>query len=504
MNDVVEVLVHWQARRSLKQIARSTGMARNTIKKYLGLAAQAGTTREPALTRAELAARWGQNGEREIGSRYWEELEACREEIASGVKESTMATVWQRLHAAGRLRCSVITFRRYVRRQLREVDPDRVTVRRPPVAPGELAEIDFGVLGIWVDPRTLLRRRLWAFLMVLGASRHMFVRPVWALDLKTWIRCHVEAMEFFGAVPRHWVVDNLKDGVVKPSLYDPLLNRTYAELAEHYGALVDPCRSEKPRDKPVVERMVPYVRDSFWSGRHFGSFEEILRGAAVWCMEVAGVRQHRTLRARPLDVFELERKAMLPLPSSRFEVVSWQGAKVHRDLHINCQGALYSVPWRLVGRTVQVRLGENTVEIFDGEELVKVHVRVPAGQRQTDWSDYPSGKAVFFVRNQAWCRQQARLLGQSVSELVEALLADQAIHHLRQAQAVLRLAEIYPVERLEAACQLAAQADGQYVTVRNLLRSGRDRLPVELAAERANESPAFLHGRQLVLAGGVL
>src|SRR5262252_3127712 len=147
VNDVDEVLVHWQARRSLKQIARSTGMARNTIKKYLGLAAQAGITREPALTRAELAARLRQNG-----SRYWEELEACREEIASGVKESTMATVWQRLHAAGRLRCSVITFRRYVRRQLREVDPDRVTVRRPPVAPGELTEIDFGVLGIWVDP----------------------------------------------------------------------------------------------------------------------------------------------------------------------------------------------------------------------------------------------------------------------------------------------------------------------------------------------------------------
>lgn len=503
MSDVVEVLVHWQARRSLKQIARSTGMSRNTIKKYLGLAARAGISREPTLSRGELAARLREDKERGFGDRYRAELEACREEIAAGIKESRMSTVWQRLHVAGRLSCSVITFRRYVRKEVREVDPDRVTVRRPPAALGELAEIDFGVLGSWLDPRTRLRRRLWAFLMVLGASRHMFVRPVWALDLKTWIRCHVEAMEFFGAVPRRWVVDNLKDGVVKPSLYDPLLNRTYAELAEHYGALVDPCRSERPRDKPLVERMVPYVRDSFWSGRQFASFEEILRAAPVWCLEVAGVRQHRTLRARPLDVFELERKAMLALPSSRFEVVSWQRAKVHRDLHINCQGALYSVPWRLVGRTVQVRLGEQTVEIFDGEELVKVHVRVPAGLRQTDWSDYPTGKAVFFVRNQAWCRQQARLLGPAVDELVNALLADEAIHHLRQAQAVLRLAEIYPVVRLEAACRLAGQADGQYVTVRNLLRNGRDHLPAEVAAERANRAPAFLHGRQVVLAGGV-
>lgn len=503
VSDVVEVLVHWQAKRSLKQIARSTGMARNTVKKYLALAAQAGIRREPVLSRSELATRLRADGQRVVGERFRAELEACRAEIVEGIKASTMATVWQRLHAEGRLSCSVITFRRYVRKELREVDPDRVTVRRPPAPPGELAEIDFGVLGLWVDPRTQIRRRLWAFLMVLGASRHMFVRPVWALDLKTWIRCHVEAMDFFQAVPRRWVIDNLKDGVVKTSLYDPLLNRTYAELAEHYGALIDPCRSEKPRDKPLVERMVPYVRDSFWSGRHFTSFEEISRAATVWCLEVAGVRRHRSLRARPLDVFELERKAMLPLPSTRFELVSWQTAKVHRDLHLNCQGALYSVPWRLVGRTVQVRLGQETVEIFDGEELVKVHVRVPSGQRQTDWSDYPSGKAVFFVRNPAWCRQQAALLGPQVSELVAALLSHNAIHHLRQAQAVLRLAEVYPVERLEAACALAAQADGQYMTVRNLLRSGRDRVALEVAAERANQAPAFLHGRQAVLAGGI-
>ncbi|MGH8302066.1 MAG: IS21 family transposase [Steroidobacteraceae bacterium] len=381
MSDVVEVLVHWQAGRSLKQIVRSTGMARNTVRKYLAVGEAAGIERERALSRAELAARLGPNGAgvREVGPEFRVELEACREEIVAGLKESTMATVWQRLQEAGRLRCSVITFRRYVRRQLREVDADRITVRRPAAVPGEVAEIDFGVLGIWLDPQTQLRRRLWAFVMVLGASRHMFVRPVWALDLKTWIGCHVEAMEFFGAVPRRWVVDNLKDGVVKASLYDPQLNRTYAELAEHYGAIVDPCRSEKPKDKPLVERMVPYVRDSFWSGRQFGSFEEVLRAAPVWCLEVAGVRQHRTLRARPLDVFELERKALLPLPRGRYEVASWQKVKVHRDLHVNCQGALYSVPWRLVGRWLQARLGDRTVELFDGEELVKVHVRVPSG-----------------------------------------------------------------------------------------------------------------------------
>jgi transposase len=507
VNDVVEVLVHWQAGRTVKQIVRSTGMARNTVRKYLAAVQRAGLEATPALPRCELSA-WVSRSCPELTKEvpqtdHWSQLHSLREEIEEGLKHSRMSTVWQRLHDQGRLSCSVITFRRYVRRVLRIGDPAQITVLRPPAAMGEVAEIDFGVLGIWVDPMTQMRRRLWMFLMVLAASRHMFVRPVWRLDLKTWIRCHVEAFEFFGAVPRRCVLDNLKDGVVKPSLYDPQLNRTYAELAQHYGTLLDPCRLEKPKDKPHVERMVPYARDSFWSGRQFSSFDEMLRSASIWCLETAGTRVHRTTRQRPLDLFELERQAMLPLPSTRFETVSWHKVKVPRDIHVNVRGALYTVPWQYQGRWLQARLGDTTLEIFDGEELVKTHVRVPAGQRQTDWSDYPHEKAAFFVRNPGWCRIQAGRLGPNVSSVVGALLNDGAIHHLRQAQAILRLAEKYPVERLEAACQLAALADGQYLTVRNLLSSGRDRFGIESIHERANTAPAFLHGREVVLAGAI-
>ena len=147
--------------------------------------------------------------------------------------------------------------------------------------------------------------------------------------------------------------------------------------------------------KPVVERMVPYVRDSFWSGRRFASFEEIVSAAPVWCREVAGVRQHRTLRARPLDVFELEQKAMLPMPAGRFEVVSWHKARVQRDIHLNCAGALYSVPWRHVGRWLQVRLGESTVEVFDGEvrSINQIHLmyRLRRAPRTAGRADRPGG-----------------------------------------------------------------------------------------------------------------
>jgi hypothetical protein len=127
---------------------------------------------------------------------------------------------------------------------------------------------------------------------------------------------------------------------------------------------------------------------------------------------------------------------------------------------------------------------------------------VDSGKRQTDWSDYPEHKVAFFVRNPDWCRGQAHLFGPNVTAVVDVLLADGALHHLRQAQGILRLADTYPAHRLEAACRIAATVDGQYQTVRNLLRTGRDQLGTGVNhEERANTAGAFLHGAQVVMGG---
>jgi transposase len=124
--------------------------------------------------------------------------------------------------------------------------------------------------------------------MVLSACRHMFVRPVVSMTLAVWIDAHVAAFEFFGGVPARLVPDNLKTGVPKPDLYDPNLNRAYAELAQHYGCLIDPARAGKPKDKPRVERPMPYVRDSFFAGRDWDSLAGMQDAALVWCTQVAG------------------------------------------------------------------------------------------------------------------------------------------------------------------------------------------------------------------------
>jgi transposase len=148
-------------------------------------------------------------------------------------------------------RVSVTSLRRYVWSTF----PDRrggpqPTVLRPEVAAGQEAQIDYGYLGRWLDPLSERVRRVWAFVVVLACSRHMFVRPVLSMDQSSWVAAHVAAWEFFGGCPARLVSDNLKTGVIKADLYDPKLNRVYAEMAAHYGCLIDPARALKPKDYP--------------------------------------------------------------------------------------------------------------------------------------------------------------------------------------------------------------------------------------------------------------
>jgi transposase len=114
------------------------------------------------------------------------------------------------------------------------------------------------LLGRWRDPATDKIRRVWGFMMVLAFSRLMFLRPVLSMDEQSWVHSHVLAFEFFGGVPARVVPDNLKTGVIKPDLYDPLINKAFGEFAAHYDCLIDPARVKKPRDKVLVSYCTSY------------------------------------------------------------------------------------------------------------------------------------------------------------------------------------------------------------------------------------------------------
>jgi Integrase core domain len=274
-------------------------------------------------------------------------------------------------------------------------------------------------LGTWLDPLTGRARRVWAFVMVLACSRHMFVRPVFTMDAGSWVASHVAAFVFLRGCPRRLIPDNLATGVDRPDIYDPKVNRAYGELAAHYGCLVDPARVRKPKDKPRVERPMPYIRDSLWRGREWLDLADMQAGALLWCVEVAGGRHHRSLDgAQPLAVFEsIEAPALIALPAAPFELAGWSRPKVGTDCYVKVGKALYTVPWRYIGSHVDARAGDKTVEIFMAGVVVKTWARIERG-RQTDWADYPPEKVAFFMRTPVWCRRRAAELGESVTAVV--------------------------------------------------------------------------------------
>ena len=506
--DVVEVLQHWQAGRSVRRLARSLGMGRERVRQIVAVAIAAGLTPgEPLLTRAEWEARVPTLFVARVSpssSEQRRQLARFHEAIVEGLTTNTAQTVWQRLHDERGLEVSVRTFRRYVSDEIQGVRPEQVTVRKEVTPPGEVAEVDYGRLGLWIDPLTGRRRTINGFIMTLAFSRHVFVDPVDCCDQASWVASHVRAFTFFGAAPRVIRLDNLKTGVLRADIYDPQLNRAYAEMAEHYGVLLDPCRQGKPKDKPRVERAVPYARDSYWRGRDFADRSGMHDGALRWCTNVAGARPHRTLPDTVRGVFlGVEQPAMLLLPEAAFEIAHWATAKLHADCHVQVRGRFYSAPWRHIGKQLDLRVGERVVTIYDNGTLIKTHLLRRGERRYTDPADLPEQKIAFLLRTPAWCRRRAAELGPAVAELVDGLLNEppHPLTKLRQAQAVLRLHDTYGAARLDAACRRAVGADGSYRTVKNILANALEVAGADDVIHSSNAG-AFLHGAQLLLGEG--
>jgi transposase len=336
-------------------------------------------------------------------------------------------------------------------------DERRITVRVAEVPPGELAEVDFGRLGLVPDPATGKRRTLHALVVTLVHSRHQYVHVTHTQTLADLIEGLEDAWAYFGGVPARVVLDNLKAAVTKPDRYDATFQRTFAEYARHRGFVIDAAMPRHPQGKPHVERQVPYVRESFFRGETWLDRDHVQREVVRWCTEIAGLRTHGTTRQRPLDVFEaVERDALAPLVRPRFDPPTWRQCKVHPDHHIQFQKALYSVPTRHVGKRVTVRGDSKLVRIYVGGECIKTHTRVAEGKRSTDYRDYPPERAHYALRDPQAAIREAKRHGEAMGRFAERLLAGPVPwSRLRQAQKLLRLGHRFGFDRVDAACRRA-------------------------------------------------
>lgn len=515
--DVKEILVQWDGGAGISAIARALDYTRPTVRKYVLAGKEAGLVRGGQRRRE---AGWQQLAqsvvEQVAASRLPSEASAevarFHTYVGERLDQVRLSVLYQRLRDEQELKASWGTFYRYVRRHWPEQGkpPARVTVRLDDPPPGEEAQVDFLYAGRWFDPGEKRERRLYAFLMTLSHSRHEFLYPVLGEDSAAWLEAHVAAFTFFGGAPKRLVPDNLSAGILRPDLYDPRVNRAYGELARYYGCIIDPSRVRHPKDKPKVERGVGYARESFFRGRDFPSLREMRQAAALWCLDVAGRRTHGTTGEPPLEAFlAREQGALLPLPPRPWEPVAWTEAKVHPDCHLQAAGARYSVPYRYVGKRLEVRLGGKTVEIYDGASLITTHIRRERG-RETRLEHYPEAGQAFLRASPQACLSKAQGLGPVTYALVQERLKVHALHNLREVQAILRLAERFEPARLERACQRALDAgDPHYRTVRGILERRFDQLEPEgepalqpAGAPSAALRTGFLRGPEAFAAAG--
>lgn len=372
-----------------------------------------------------------------------------------------------------------------------------VTMRQTHRA-GEKMFVDFSGDGIDViDPKTGEVSVAKLFVSVLGASNLTYVEPVFSEDLQTWVGCHVRALDFIGGVSELWVPDNLKSGVKTPNRYEPVVNRTYEELAAHYGAAVLPARIYKPRDKAKVEQGVLLAERWIIAAlrkRTFFSLEEV-RAAVKPLVEKLNNRPMRRLKKSRREVFEeLERGALKPLPAARYEFATWARPRVHIDYHVELEDHFYSVPYQLVGKQLELRATEMTVELFLGGSRVASHVRRnEKGKHTTKPEHMPRSHREHAEWTPVRLVEWAKKTGPSTAKLVEEIMR-RRVHPqqgFRACLGILHLGKRYEVARIESACARALRVRAcTYKSVVAILRNNLDREPV---VEEASPASLPLH-----------
>jgi transposase len=498
VTDIREIVRRLQRGEPDRRIARDLDVSRNTVARYRVWAARHGVLDGGALPDAATLATLLAPPPNERPPHEQSRVEPWRERVLAlherGVEGQA---IWPLLVEEHGFTGSYSSVKRFLRRV---VPPSVRATLRIEVPPGEKAQVDFGFGGEFLDPERGRVRRAWVFVMTLSFSRHQYAELVFDQTVETWLRLHRAAFEFFGGVPRRVVLDNLRAAIVHASLYDPEVQRSYRECAEHYGFLIAPCRPRTPEHKGKVEQGgVHYVKRNALAGRAFRDLHDGNRHLLRWCVETAGRRIHGTTKRPPLEVFDqLERSALLPLPLTSWELVEWKRAKLHSDCHVVFDGAYYSGPHRLIGERLWVRATLGKIELFPDYTLVATHRPARPGQRRTLTAHLPPEKVHFLMQTPAWCRAHAVDIGPACAQFIDALLGDRPLDRLRSAQGVLRLAKRYGPARLEAACARAhAVGEYRYHTVKAILVHALDQQPLpELAPVAAAASgPPPRHAR---------
>ncbi|MBU6297252.1 MAG: IS21 family transposase [Alphaproteobacteria bacterium] len=350
-----------------------------------------------------------------------------------------------------------------------------------------------------VDPETGEIRQAQIFVAVLAASSLTFAMASFSQKLPDWIAGQICALNYFGGVPKAIVCDNLKAGVVKALWFEPTLNQTFAAMAEHYDTTILPTRSRKPRDKGKVEGAVLIVERWILARlrhRRFFGLADLNAAIAILLDDLNNRAMRQVGRSRRQLFEEIERAALTPLPAIPFEYAEWKTAKVHPDYHVEVDKTFYSVPHRLIGRRVDVRLTYRTVEIFYDHKRVASHVRRSQRCGHVTVNEHmPKAHQRYANITPVSLIKMAARIGVNAAMLVERMMRERPHPEqgYRSAMGIMALARRYERQRLEAACERALSINAvSYTSVSAILKSGLDQAR---PSEPAKATPAHANIR---------
>lgn len=463
MKNTYEIARRWHAGHTLSDISRTLGYDRKTIRKTIRLIETCGIKREAPLPDPAAFAqllpdnqneRFTTASTNEILLPYKDELLQLVEHPQMPLKPKLAFEVVCERHQLGG-QVSYSSFKRFYRTHCQDHQKGKGTCRIE-TDPGDLAQIDYGKMGLLLDRQLNQRRTVYAFISTLAHSRHKFVEFTFKQNQISFTASHVHMFDFFGGVPARLGFDNLKSGVIKPDLYDPEFNRTYQEMAQFYGCFLDPCRVAKPRDKGKVERDVQTIRQQFYKLLALNPTADIHtlnRLIKHWLINEYGQKPHGTTGIPPYQRFrEIELPALKPLPIEPFEIASWKEAKVHPDHYVQFGKQFFSVPHAMVDKTVWIRATGKILTVYGQDhQVIKQHL-ITNATRHTDWNDFPENvQAVLHGDIHQRLITKATLIGPNFKKLIQQLLDNHAFINLRRSQGLIRLHDKYPRHALEIA-----------------------------------------------------
>jgi transposase len=403
--------------------------------------------------------------------------EPYREFIELGLARGRNAmAIWQDLVSGSGFASGYQSVGRFVRKLRGSQVPQARAVIV--TAPGEEAQVDYGTGPLVRDPQSGKYRRTRLFVMTLGYSRKSVRLLVLRSNSRTWAELHEQAFRRLGGAVRLVVLDNLREGVLVPDVYDPTLNPLYRDVLAHYGAVAMPCRVNDPDRKGKVEAGVGHAQRTPLKGLRFESLKEAQAYLDRWEAHWADTRIHGTTKRQVAAMFTEEKPALLPLPIEPFRYYQYGQRTVHLDGCVEVEAAYYGAMPGWIGRLVNVQWDSLYVRLLDPQtgQLLREHIRQKRGGYRIRNEDYP--KRMPLGTSQLLAR--AGRAGSHIGAFCQALHHEQGELGVRRILGVLSLAKKFGAAAVEEACAAALELDvHEYRFVRRYLER-RPQAPLSL------------------------